>query len=64
MQLALIRPPQQSYYNDLDVREDNLISYFLGYCDAHNIDFNVVIFDFVLDKTNTLNGILKIVVIL
>lgn len=59
MKLALIRPPQQSYYNDLDLREDNLISYFLGYCEAQNLKLDFSIFDFVLDKSNSVENIIR-----
>ena len=59
MKLAFIRPPQQSNYNDLDLREDNLISYFLGFCEAAGVKVNFNIYDFVLDKTNSLEKILN-----
>lgn len=59
MKVSLIRPPQQSYYNDLDVREDNLISYFLGYCKAQKAEISFKIFDFVLEKTNQLSDIIE-----
>ncbi|KXO11550.1 Radical SAM domain protein [Moritella sp. JT01] len=59
MKLALIRPPQQSNYNDLDLREDNLISYFWGYSEAVGLDLDFNIYDFVLDKTNTLEKIME-----
>ncbi|MCG9578815.1 radical SAM protein [Vibrio tubiashii] len=55
--IKLIRPPQQSFYNDLDLREDNFISYFLGYCQAQNITLDYQIHDFVLDKNNSLKSV-------
>ena len=50
MKLAMIRPPMASFYSEMEVREDTLIAYFLGYLrDTHQTP-DVFVFDYVLDK--------------
>ena len=48
--IALIRPPQSSSYNELDTREETIISYLCGYFDAIDF-FDYKVFDFNLDRT-------------
>jgi hypothetical protein len=48
--ILIIRPPHTYRYNTLDVREDAIISYWIGYLDAIGIS-RYQVFDFHLDRT-------------
>ncbi len=56
--IAIIRPPHTYRYNDLDVREDAIISYWLGYLDATGCVAPRV-YDFHIDRTLSLEKIVE-----
>jgi len=55
--LLIIRPPQSFRYMQLDVREETIVSYWLGYLKAINMK-NYVVYDFNLDRTLDIERIL------
>jgi hypothetical protein len=57
--LCLIRPPYVSSYNDNDVREETIITSFLGYLNSIYYKEEIQIFDFHLDKSISVKDIFE-----
>jgi len=51
MNIAFIRSPVKSRYNDSDVREENLVTYAIGFLESQAITLSYKIFDYALDYT-------------
>ncbi|NER29492.1 MAG: radical SAM protein [Symploca sp. SIO1C4] len=57
--ICFIRPPYVSSYNDNDVREETIITSFLGYLDSISYEGATQIFDFHLDPSVSVQKILE-----